>query len=180
MTILGLTLRHPWPVAVRWLRKDVENRLWHPEERGGRVGMYLAIHGGTTPVTRYEDEFVEGLQAVRRILTTPEHPNTLNPALAALWTPEEHEHFFGQLNGKDNANWVESGIVAVTQVVAVLRDGPSRWADAGQYHWVLSGTVRLPQPITPPSGNRKDLWRLDDATLRAVRHAYREAVKPAA
>lgn len=53
--IRGLTLRHPWAVAVAWLHKDTENRLWHPQNEGGRIGMSLAIHGGHTPVAQYDD-----------------------------------------------------------------------------------------------------------------------------
>lgn len=162
--IRGITYRHPWAVAVAWLHKDIENRFWHPQSKGGEIGMYLAIHGGGTPVREYQNDFDDDLAY---LLDWLDDPDERQPFSAA-----EEQHWQEYLSTGDPRPWVTPGIVAVTQLSAVTRGHPSPWASQKQFNWVLTGTVRLPTPVRPGPGLKKDLWELDEHTLREVRRQY--------
>lgn len=162
--IKGITYRHPWAVAVAWLHKDIENRFWHPGNKRGQIGMYLAIHGGGTPVREYQDEFDDDLDWLLDLLDDPQERQDFSAA--------EEQHWQECLSTGDTRHWITPGIVAVAQVSAVTRGHPSRWAATGQFNWVLTGTVRLPTPVRPGPGLKKNLWDLDQHTLREVRRQY--------
>ncbi|GAA5501134.1 hypothetical protein Dxin01_00865 [Deinococcus xinjiangensis] len=162
--IKGITYRHPWAVAVAWLHKDIENRLWHPQSKEGQIGMYLAIHGGGTPVYQYQDEFDDDLEWLLELLSDPQERQGFSAA--------EEQHWQNFLSTGDTRHWITPGIVAVAQVSAVTRGHRSHWAARNQFNWVLTGTVRLPTPVRPGPGLKKNLWDLDEHTLREVRRQY--------
>ena len=47
-------------------------------------------------------------------------------------------------------------ILGWVTVVDVVPDHPSRWAEHGYYHWVLSDPVALPEPV--PWRGAQGLW----------------------
>lgn len=153
--IRGLTLRHPWAWAFLH-GKDVENRTWTPERMGGRVGMYLALHGGAAKVdTAYGQEIQE---AFDWILTRSGH--TLK------------RKDFPASGDVTYADVVKPGIVAVGRLVDVRRDSPSPWAADGQYHWCLE-VKPLPEPV--PHRGAQGLWTIEPHALKRVRELYRLA-----
>lgn len=175
--ILGLTVRHPWPVALAWLGKDIENRRWHPSSKGGKVGMYLALHGGSTPVSDYREDFDDDRDWVMQLVA--DRAGQLRPNFAQRLTGTERDHWEDTLSTGQDSAWVQPGIIAVTRLKAVVRNSNSPWAAQGQFHWVLGDTVRLPQAVKPEPGIKKDLWELNENTLAEVRWAYALARKKA-
>lgn len=160
-TIRGLTLRHPWAWAFLH-GKDVENRTWRPERQGGRVGMFLALHGGSIKLSEeYAEEIDDALEWIIQrcgkagagVLTRRDFPASGKVTYGDLITP---------------------GIVAVAQLVDVRTDSPSPWAAAGQQHWCLKVTP-LPEPV--PHRGAQGLWTLEPDALERVREGYQSALK---
>lgn len=176
LPILGLTVRHPWATAIAWLHKDIENRVWHPLNKKGAVPMYLAIHGGTTPITEYHADYRGDVDALSDLLMLG---GRLHPLYTEQWTAEERIAFLNRSSTGEQRFWVQTGIVAVTKLVLVTRNHPSVWAARNQFNWVLEETVRLSRPVRPSPGPRKDLWALDERTLAAVRREYAAARRAA-
>jgi ASCH domain len=49
-------------------------------------------------------------------------------------------------------------IIGIVDLTDIVRDAPSRWAESGHYHWVLTN----PRPIEPiPLRERLGLWTPD-------------------
>ena len=148
--IRGLTLRHPWAWAFLH-GKDVENRTWPPERQGGKVGMFIALHGGAEKVDfKYSNEIMDALiwMELQGCNLPIIHPSNLNTV-------------------------VRPGIVAVAQLAAVTQNSSSRWAAAGQFHWLLADVTPLPEPV--PHRGAQGLWTLEPSALAAVREGYRRA-----
>lgn len=51
----ALTLKHPWPFAILFMGKDIENRIWKPPV--DLYGKRFAIHGGEPPKGKEYDLF---------------------------------------------------------------------------------------------------------------------------
>jgi hypothetical protein len=60
-----------------------------------------------------------------------------------------------------------SAVVAVAQLVRAVRNSPSRWAMAGNWHWCLEGAVALPTPV--PCKGAQGLWQLPAGVFSQVR-----------
>lgn len=148
--IRGLTLWHPWAWAFRCAGKDLENRDLRPEAWEGRVGMYLALHGGSTPVDRYLTHF---LGAYFQLQVDGYVPQGLTPR-----------------------DLIVPGIVAVGKLTSVSRNHPSPWAVKGQWHWALDVTP-LPEVVPHKGGQR--LWTLEERALGRVRELYLQARRAA-
>jgi hypothetical protein len=158
--IKAITLTHPWAFCIAEVGKDVENRTWRPERQGGKVGMYLAIHGGAVPGkdTGKREEARMDLAGALRIMaaqgtyeSTSQHRSRLEMGLHA----SGEEQFF------------LPGIVAVARVTGVTTNNASPWAVRGQYHWALSDVTTLPTPI--PYRGAQGLWDIDADTIDRLR-----------
>jgi len=118
----ALTIRHPWPWAICYLGKDVENRCWFPSREQLRVGDRFAIHAGKMPSVIEIREAFSGMDAMGCI---DEHTKT--PTLADLRTQE-------------------SRIVAVATYAGAVVHHLSSWF-VGAYGWTWSKLVVLPEPV---------------------------------
>lgn len=58
-------------------------------------------------------------------------------------------------------------LIGVVDLVDVVGDHPSPWAEPGQWHWVLANPRPFPRPIS--YRGRLGLFELDGATSRKVR-----------
>ncbi|MCD0155856.1 hypothetical protein [Deinococcus sp. 6GRE01] len=148
----GITLTHPWSWCVAHAGKRVENRTWVPERQGGRVGMYLAIHGGAVPLGAKRREAEADLDHVRR------HILDIDQRAAATWDAV-----------------AIPGIVAIARLAAVTRDSTSIWAAQGQYHWQLVDVVTLPEPIAHKGA--QGLWQVQPDVHKTLARFYRDALK---
>lgn len=160
-----LTLTHPWPFAIAFAGKDVENRDWSDDlarlNNAYRLsGERIAIHGGRTPerprgkklwhelaATNPWRKHCEDLEAMHRILGG-ELPDTAAQFLAGR-CPDgvlKPEHF------------ICPGIVAVATVQRVTRTCQSRWAAQGALHIELTEVITLPRPVQ--CSGKQGLWDL--------------------
>lgn len=58
-------------------------------------------------------------------------------------------------------------LIGMVDLVDVVGDHPSPWADPGRWHWVLANPHPFPHPIS--YRGRPGLFELDAATAREVR-----------
>jgi len=160
--IRGLTLTHPWPWCIVNAGKDVENRTWHPNRQGGRVGMFLAIHGGAVPGqnTGKREAARLDLAAAFEMIGSAARitPDALLKYQMGLPVPDEDQFFM-------------PGIIAVAQLAAVTQSSTSKWAAGGQFHWLLADVTPLAEPV--PHRGAQGLWTIEPAALAAVREGYR-------
>lgn len=173
--IRGLTLRHPWAWAFLH-GKDVENRTWQPERQGGKVGMYLALHGGALP-KRSDDDYIEEIaHALEWIDDQGVFPPTVElPDFGHYYQPNIIRGVSPCATPQNTAPFCLPGIIAVAQIVDVRQDSPSPWAAEGQWHWCLKVTP-LPEPV--PHRGAQGLWTLEPDALARVRAGYRTALQP--
>jgi hypothetical protein len=138
----SLTIRHPWPWAICFLGKDVENRSWCPSPNQLCVGEDFAIHAGKMPSVIEIAEAFTGMDAMGCI---DEHSKV--PRLADLRAQE-------------------SKIVAVAVYAGAVKSHPSKWF-VGMYGWTWSKVVVLPEPV--PCRGAQGLWTLPpDVEARVV------------
>lgn len=162
----GITLTHPWSYAVARWSKDVENRSWRPESRGGQIGMYLAIHGGAVPGPssgKREEMRLDLAAALQMAGRVPE------VGVRGLLALEKGQRVEGE------ERYILPGIVAVARLAGVTQGSTSPWAARGQYHWQLADVVTLPEPV--PHRGAQGLWALDEDKLQTVRGLYRAGLK---
>ena len=51
---------------------------------------------------------------------------------------------------------VHGAIIGYVELTDIVTDSLSRWAEPGQYHWLLANPVPLPSPV--PAKGRLGLW----------------------
>lgn len=110
----ALTIRIPWPWAICYLGKPLENRNWRPSPTQLRPGEKFAIHAGKMPSAMEIREAFAGMAAMGVIDET-----TKVPTLAHLRRQE-------------------GSIVAVATYGGWVTGHPSRWF-VGLYGWKLLG-----------------------------------------
>lgn len=113
----ALTLRQPWPYAVCYLGKDIENRTWEPSLE---VGDYLAIHGGKKPTGGW--------------------------ALEEAILDQQYICDLADISGFPE-NWALEGIVAVAKFGGLDVGTSSVWTVKGQHHWKLEDVKVLSTPV---------------------------------
>jgi len=171
--IRGLTLTQPWALCIQQLGKDIENRTWHPKQRGGHVGMYLAIHGGRPPhkptgQSRTALELRRDLDWITAKIINKGHlPGTLKAAqLRGLTVRQSGAALL------DPLACIQTGILAICRLSHVTHDHPSPWALTHQYNWVLSDIT----PIEPvESVGHQGLWTIDPAITQLLRQRWAHA-----
>ncbi|MFC3859430.1 hypothetical protein ACFOPQ_01395 [Deinococcus antarcticus] len=165
--ILGLTLTHPWPVAIRDWGKDVENRTWKPSKWGGCVGMYLAIHGGK-PAPKLDGhsekavDFRSDLGWIAR---------QINSGVIKVTREQLEPYLNEEKDALEYAACVRPGIVAVARVAAVTTGHESPWAARNQFNWVLADVTPI-DPIQYTGG--RGLWEIEAYTKDQLRAAWSE------
>lgn len=165
----ALTLRHPWPFAVAYLGKRVENREWDDRLASlmgldELVGETIAIHGGTAPQrpkrknvlpTNPWRQFAGDLGHIREHILGGELPEEAAQHLARTCpgpiTPE---------------CFILPGIVAVGVLQGVTRASRDRWAAQGCLHLLLDDVVTLPEPVACPGA--QGFWTVPDVIAAEV------------
>lgn len=144
--MLAITLKHPWPYAIRHWGKRIENRVWAPPVSQLHVGEEFALHGGVYPTARSLREARTALAHIRKLRGTDEP-----------W--------------RDPVEYLIQGIFAVARLDGLRHpyaeerpDDPLlRWHVPGQYGWILRPIWFLREPV-PCKGAQK-LWRVPPETL---------------
>jgi hypothetical protein len=167
MSLVALTLRHPWPWAIWICGKRVENRTWPPPRQ--MVGKTIALHGGK-PVTKYEDyEEDEALDDLEWIIKgCNERRLAASPAdRAAL------QAWLDQRGQPDLESSCRPGIFATARLASFFRGDPDPWAARGQWAWRLEDVFFLPVPVQCPGAQK--LWTVPDWAAVQVADQYAAA-----
>lgn len=61
---------------------------------------------------------------------------------------------------------VRGAIIGHVELVDIVTSSSSRWAEPGQYHWLLAQPVALASPV--PAKGRLGLWRPDENLARLL------------
>lgn len=155
----GLTVIQPWPWAICYWGKPVENRTWAPP--AALIGERFAIHAGKLPGPRASGAFggsawaevasaiesidAEGLIPVGAPTLTPAHMFCASSAIVATvrlagWvTPNPHHYRTASIDDGQR----------------VRNAARSPWF-SGPIGWVLADKVVLPTPI--PCRGAQGLW----------------------
>ena len=147
----ALTITPPWPWAICYFAKPVENRDWRPSVNHLRTGERFAIHAGLLPsVVKIRQAFAHMVEmgVIESQLTLPD--------LAQLKTQE-------------------GAIVAVATFGGAVTEHPSPWF-AGLYAWRLLGLddktplIVLAEPVKCKGS--QGLWNVPDDVLAKMRSQF--------
>ncbi|WP_288481359.1 hypothetical protein [uncultured Deinococcus sp.] len=172
----ALTLCHPWPFAVAYLGKGVENREWddrlaHLMGVHEMTGQLVAIHGGRAPTrprranvlpTNPWRQFTGDLGHIRDTILGGELPDAAAQYLAGRDGPLAPEHF------------ILPGIVAVATLSGSTRSSREPWAASGCLHLLLSEVIALPKPVQCPGA--QGFWKVPEVIEKDVTAQYRAAI----
>jgi hypothetical protein len=119
----ALTLWRPWPAAIFYLGKNVENRTWPAPDK--IIGKRIAIHSG-------QREDTDALPFIY---------NAMSPQ------PQSIFECIVILNGIKEVDY--KGAIIGTVIIercCRYRQVSSKWAE-GPYCWLLEDPIILPEPI---------------------------------
>lgn len=164
--MFALSIRQPYATMVALGVKDVENRNWTTDYRGP-----LAIHASAAPADfdLHTLSIMEDLAAITEADGT-DHCRylTMDADGRLLLRPELVE--IGQLSAQyrllmlmidegDEGAFPESAIIGTVDLVDVVQDHDSPWADKNCFKWLLANPRPLRQPLTNVCGKLR-LWKL--------------------
>lgn len=146
--------------------KDVENRTWNTNYRGR-----LLIHssGKDSPWPDYRllpDEFVSSFEAAENCeaMTDPEYRYNclMEDCSKHLILPKniDPKNWIKTLKEKTNDNgcFMRSHcIIGEVELVDVVKDSDSVFAEPGQFHWILDNPIAYQKPFTGVPGKLR-LW----------------------
>lgn len=126
-----LSIKNPWAHLICWGIKDIENRSWQTKYRGK-----ILIH---TPI-KYDERFRQ---------------------MSNMFTPEQFDALSGSRKdmviGGSPKNMPCSAIIGMCEIIDVVRDSKSIWAEEGCFHWVLRNGFIFDNPILNVKG-KLSLW----------------------
>jgi len=128
----ALTLKHPWPFAICFLGKRIENRTWAPPR--DLLGQRIAIHGGKMPTSQPQRNWCRDVIAGYR----------------------SRGVFAGEFCTAQIMSC--TGIVATAVISHTVRTSDDPWFDGTGYGWVLTDVLVLPNPI--PCKGAQRLWNV--------------------
>ncbi|MEV4079178.1 hypothetical protein AB0J43_02645 [Nonomuraea fuscirosea] len=156
----GLTVWHPWAWAIAADLKPVENRTRATRHRGE-----LAIHSGL-----HWDEIGATDQRVIDAVSQDRTPGgSYDPPLKVR---------IDTATGRivellpDGRRFVLGAIIAVAELVDVVRDSSSTWAEPGQCHWLLANVRPLGEPV--PCRGWQNVWDVPLEVEALVRAQLRQ------
>jgi len=142
----ALTLWRPWPHAIFYGGKRIENRPWKPWKR--IVGQYIALHAGL----KYDSKGAAWMREME-LYDPPEDE----------WCPR------GCIVGVARV----TGYINDDEELYFNRSGDQSSWYMGPYGWVLKDVVAFQEPVK--ATGKMGLWLVDGALKEAVIKAY-EAV----
>lgn len=147
----ALSLTRPWTELVLTGVKDVENRVWGTPYRG-----LLVIHGAKSWDPRARSLFDELVGEM--------------PEAADRYCPREKAAaptgYLGVVTVTDCHEWGSLACVPRPEYAEWLAETCSPWSFDGQWHWVITGACRFPEPI--PGNGRLGLFDPPPAVVTAA------------
>lgn len=147
MSLRALTLIRPWPYAVCYLGKRLENRGWPPPDEV--VGEWIALHAGA----KYDREDAADITQMMRMGVPP-------------WPVDQPV-----LPAQDAQP--AKAIVAFVKVLGCTKAAQADpWRSDTEFAWVLDDEVRVLRDPVPVNGHEK-LWYVPTVETKALREVWR-------
>jgi hypothetical protein len=159
--IRALTVKPPWSHFIAKCGKTAENRSWPTRYRG-----LLAVHAGTGWDAAAQRD-PRALLAWREWSGTLPPPNIAGPLRRGAMHIDFGAVVAVASLGGCHFGDSEKGCDSEREVDGWRRPRCSGWAQAGQYHWELTGIRPLAEPV--PCRGKLGLWRLPRDVEAAVR-----------
>lgn len=177
-----LSVRESWAYYIVAGLKDVENRQWKTDYRGS-----LAIHCSgvyddiPNPLDAGKNRLPVGIDYFRVAGVAHKAKN-----MGEYWQKEDDgKVHFKFLRSEPQPEMVEREfvfwdriftnpppycpvkcVIGTVDIVDIIRDSKSIWAEPGQYHWILENPVWFKNPI--PTLGKLGLFEIDDKILEKV------------
>ncbi len=150
MRVKTLSIQNPQSYLVACGAKNVENRTWKTDYRGW---IYIHSSGSHVFDTPEEDDFPDGLfdlpddsEELARITRCTgvlwdqifRHYGTNPDSAQAEWDKATREHGYYMQHGC---------IVGRAQLVDIVQDSPSIFAEPGANHWIFENAELFDRPI---------------------------------
>jgi hypothetical protein len=147
----ALTLWRPWPHAILYGGKRIENRPWKPWK--SVMGHYIALHAGR----KYDKDGAIWM-----------HAGSLYEPPEDQWCPAGCIMGVARVTGYvDKHGFDQDGELAEHVLKSPWWSGP--------FAWILDDVVPFLAPVK--AKGKQGLWPVDDATKALVREAHRQALK---
>jgi hypothetical protein len=138
-----LSVKNPWAYLIAWGAKNVENRTWKTPYRGE-----LYIHCSGIDLVdfhiNYLPEEIQDYWQANWKAEIEKQSYEMQPATKIIFAMNE-------LNAKiqkEGSFFYKSGlIIGKVNLVDIVKDSQSIWAEPNAYHWILENPVLLETPI---------------------------------
>jgi hypothetical protein len=162
-----LSIRNPYAYLLAFGLRDVENRTWSTDYRGT-----VQIHASGDYTFRWPDadwlpvSVREVIQdAIDRRLPYADlhryakgYEDMCRHAEAVLGIQEGvTDDFVDTLKNVDFSPFVNSAIIGQFDLVDIVKDSASPWAEQGCYHWITENNIAYEQPELGVKGKLR-LW----------------------
>lgn len=159
MQVKALSIKNPVSYLVAAGVKDVENRTWDTKYRGR-----LYIHSsGMRDEFCFGEQHAKLLSCFNRIADFPDD-DPISEAMGRFYSWECARYGLLDLNNRD-ANFAANkargpqlqsrAIIGAVDLVDIVRDSKSPWAEPGVYHWILVNAELFDSPIKGVEGRLK-------------------------
>ena len=176
MDLTCLSVRNPLSYLICYGIKDVENKTWETDYRGR---LYIHSSGrisirGMPDFSRYPmpviHEFDSHLAAIQELEESGDYIGFAEHGIHVYLKNEERQdpHAFAEyrLLSDVYAHYREetekpffyaNAIIGSVELVEIIEDSHSAWAEPGHYHWVIRSPKLLNEPILKVK-ERSGLW----------------------
>ncbi len=159
MQVKALSIKNPVSYLVAAGVKDVENRTWDTKYRGR-----LYIHSsGDRDFFCFGESHAKALAGYERIeALADDHPSSI--AMGHFYAWECARYGLADLFDREanlaadkriGPQLAARSIIGAVDLVDIIRDSSSPWADPGCYHWVLANAELFDKPIKGVEGRLK-------------------------
>jgi len=168
----ALSIQNPYAYFVASGLKDVENRRWQTRYRGKLVihatgALYAWIPYDCLPDAVFEvlkidngkdfgelHPYSQGFELLHQ--RAERHFGVQTNAFESL-TMEQLEEVVKIATDQNGPPFISSAIIGEVELVDIVRDSGSPWAEFGSYHWILRNARLYDTPIIGVKGHLR-VW----------------------
>ena len=167
-----LSIGLSYALAVVWGFKDVENRSWTTRTRGT-----IAVHASRTDDGKAFDKlpvFVDFRRTERSadgtypdaskckyLINDSQHHLSLRDEYRDFGYYQKQLAFLRWIINASDSEISTGSIIGTVDIMDIVRDSSSEWADAGANHYILSNPRRFVKPIIGVRG-MPGFWQYPD------------------
>lgn len=179
MVVNCLSISNPVSYLVCYGIKDVENRTWRTDYRGP---LYIHSAGRLSfrgmpdfsrfpmPVIHEFDDLMSRIAEMEeesRYIGFPEHGISVQLLREEKQSAEVHNEYAllsdvyaHYRSGDEDAFFHARAIIGSVELVDIVTNSKSAWAEEGKFHWVFRNPVRFRIPITGIA-EKSGIWKFE-------------------